>query len=99
VDLADFVIKYGRQPVNKGDIKRVLTKGKVVLAGLSGDLAIFNAMKSNEDDTTNAYERAVAQPGLPESIRQVLTRNLADERRHQVWFQDRIQTTQPSARV
>jgi uncharacterized protein (TIGR02284 family) len=92
VDLSDLVSKYGAQPVGRADIKRVLTKGKVVLAGLAGDKAIFNAMKSNEDDTNTAYERAVAKQGVPEGIREVLSRNLSDERRHRQWMTDRLQS-------
>ena len=102
VELAEHVAKYGYQPVTKADIKRVLIKGKVVLAGLSGDSAVLGAMKSNEDDTNKAYERAVNQQGLPESVRSVLTRNLSDERRHRSWLEQRIlsvQVTQPSARI
>src|SRR5690606_437297 len=38
--------------------KRFLTRGKVVLADMAGDFAILKAMKSNEDDTNTAYERA-----------------------------------------
>jgi len=102
VELAEYVAKYGYQPATKGDLKRVLTKGKVVLAGLSGDSAVLGAMKSNEDDTNAAYERAAARPGLPEAIRAVLSRNLSDERRHRAWIEQRLlgfQVTQPSPRL
>jgi len=102
VDLSEIVIKYGYDPVKKADIKQVLTKGKVVLAGLSGESAVLGAMKSNEDDTNAAYERAASQSGLPETVRAVLTRNLSDERRHRAWLEQRLQgfqVTQPSPRV
>jgi len=102
VELAGFVTQYGFAPVTKADFKQVLTKGKVVLAGLVGDKAILAAMKSNEDDTNTAYERAVAKPGLPESIRITLNRNLADERRHRAWIEQRLlqmDIPQQSARV
>jgi len=102
VDLAEFVVKYGYEPTKKADIKQVLTKGKVVLAGMAGETAILNAMKSNEDDTNAAYERAASQPGLPDIVRAALNRNLADERRHRAWFEQRIQgfqVTQPSPRL
>jgi uncharacterized protein (TIGR02284 family) len=94
VDLADYVSKYGSKPVTKGDFKRVLTKGKVVLAALAGDKAVLEAMKSNEDDTNAAYERAGARQGLPASIRETLNRSLADERRHRAWIEQRIQQLQ-----
>lgn len=90
VELAGFVSKYGCAPVTKADFKQILTKGKVVLGGLVGDKSILAAMKSNEDDTNAAYERAVAKTGVPESIRITLSRNLADERRHRVWIEQRL---------
>lgn len=102
VELAGFVAKYGFTPVTQADYKQILTKGKVVLAGLVGDKAILAAMKSNEDDTNTAYARAVAKPGLPESIRITLNRNLADERRHRAWIEQRLQqmeVPQQSARI
>ena len=40
-------------------VTTVLTKGKVVLGGLIGDNAVLQAMKTNEDDTNTAYERAL----------------------------------------
>ncbi len=91
VELAEFVSRYGGTPVSKADFKQILTKGKVVLGSLGGDRVILAAMKSNEDDTNVAYERAVAQSGLPEVIRSVLNRNLTDERRHRAWIEQRMQ--------
>lgn len=90
VDLADHVSKYGCVPVTKGDFKQILTKGKVVLGSLIGDKSILAAMKSNEDDTNAAYERALAKTGLPESVRIVLNRNLSDERRHRAWLEQQL---------
>lgn len=42
----------------EGDMKQMLTTGKVALADLMGDKAVLKAMKTNEDDTVTAYERA-----------------------------------------
>jgi hypothetical protein len=54
----------GRNPPKEGDMKSILTKGKVVMAGLIGDKAIFEAMRMNEADTNTAYERAVNFEGV-----------------------------------
>jgi uncharacterized protein (TIGR02284 family) len=89
-DLSAYLRQLGVEPPVSGDIKRVLTKGKVVVLGLMGDKAIFEAMKSNEDDTNRAYERAVGADGLTADLRSALDRNLADERRHRAWFEARI---------
>ena len=43
-------------------------------------------MKTNEKDTTIAYERAVAHDGLDAHTVAVLERGLADERRHRAWI-------------
>jgi len=91
VEVGGRVTQYGGIPTTSGDIKRVLTKGKVVLAGLAGDKAILAAMRSNEDDTNTAYENAIAKQGMPENCRELMTRNLADERRHRQWIVDRLQ--------
>ena len=90
-DLAELVRELGEEPQRKVDIKVVLTKGKVVIAGLGSDENVLAAMKSNEDDTNEAYERAVLQPGLSDRCLAVLQTNLADERRHREWIERRLQ--------
>jgi len=80
----------GETPPTKGDLKSLLTKGKVVIAGLAGDKAILQAMKSNEEDTVGAYAEATAQAGFPAALAQTLDENLADEKRHREWIERRI---------
>lgn len=91
-ELGKLLRESGREPPKKGDIKRILTKGKVVIAGLAGDKAILMAMKTNEDDTNKAYERAVNNDAAPATIKEVLRANLADERRHRQWIEDRLKS-------
>lgn len=87
-DLSDCVTMLGGQPRSKGDIKQVLTKGKVVLANLSGDEAILKAMKSNEDQTNQTYEEAVRRHSstAPPQVQTALRNGLEDERRHREWI-------------
>ena len=80
----------GREPPKEGDMKSMLAKGKVVLGGLMGDKAILQAMKTNEDDTNTAYERAVKHDDASADVREVLSRGLADERRHRGWMVETI---------
>jgi uncharacterized protein (TIGR02284 family) len=96
VDLTPLVVENGGQAVTEADFKEVLTKGRVVIAGLMGDRAILEAMKSNEDDTNAAYGKATVEPGITTRVRQVLARNLADERRHRAWIEQRIVVTSPT---
>jgi uncharacterized protein (TIGR02284 family) len=87
IDLTFLVRDLGEEPQTEADFKRVLTEGKVVLAGLIGDHAVLAAMKSNEDDTNRAYERAVQSQGVPERIMAIFLKNLSDERRHREWIE------------
>jgi uncharacterized protein (TIGR02284 family) len=98
-DLSRIVQDLGAQPSSGADFKQVLTKGKVMIGQISGDRGILEAMKSNEDDTNRAYERAVPQAGLPSNVRTILEGNLGDERRHRTWLEQRIAAdqTQPTA--
>src|SRR5580704_15096548 len=41
VDLSALVVELGGQPATKADFKKLLTKGKVVVAGLVGDRAVL----------------------------------------------------------
>lgn len=70
-----------------GDMKQLLTTGKIAMASMVGDAAILKAMKTNEDDTVSAYERASShQEAKPES-RRVFEAAAADERRHREWME------------
>ncbi len=90
-ELQQLVTDLGDEPVVEGDIKAVLTKGKVFLGGIFGDRAILTAMRTNEDDTNTAYERAAARDDLPAHGAAVISRNLADERRHRAYLEARIE--------
>lgn len=89
-DLTTLVQEQGAEPATHGDMKQILTKGKVVLSGLVGDKIVFEAMKTNEDDTNAAYERALNHPSLLPEVQRVLAQNLADERRHREWIEKRL---------
>ena len=48
-------------------------------------------MKTNEDDTNTAYERAVKHEEA-DGVRPIFEKNLADERRHRAWLESTIAT-------
>ena len=85
-ELGDILSGMGRTPPKERDMKALLTKGKVVIAGLMGDESILQAMRTNEADTNTTYERAVNFKGLQANTRDVLERGLEDERRHCGWI-------------
>ena len=77
----------GMEAPREGDAKQYLTTGKVAMAELMGDGAVLKAMKTNEDDTVTAYERASKhQDAVPES-RAVFERAHQDELRHRAWME------------
>lgn len=86
--LADAVSVLGGRARERGDVKQLLTKGKVVLANIAGDKQILSAMKSNEDETNEKYEEAVRECSAlsPPQISELLTLALQDERRHRDWI-------------
>jgi len=90
VDLSPLVVELGGKPATKADFKKVLTKGKVVVAGLVGERAVLEAMKSNEETTTKTYRKASSEPGIPARVRAVVERNFADEQRHLAWIEERL---------
>lgn len=100
-DLSDALNRHGITAPNRGDFKRVLTKGKIVIGQIAGDRGILQAMKTNEDDTNMAYERAANRNDLPPELISLVERGLADERRHRDWIIQRIEflkgSQQPTA--
>ncbi|MCB2427460.1 PA2169 family four-helix-bundle protein [Methylophaga pinxianii] len=88
--LTESVRLSGGNPADSGDMKKILTKGKVVIAELGGDDAILKAMKMNEEVTNKSYEAMVDEP-FPGTIKLILQNGLADERRHRAWLDATIE--------
>ncbi|GGE22947.1 hypothetical protein GCM10011390_47960 [Aureimonas endophytica] len=76
----------GIESPTEGDAKQWLTTGKVALAGLMGDGAVLQAMRSNEEDTVAAYERASEHADAAPESRRFFAAFAADERRHREWM-------------
>jgi rubrerythrin len=73
-------------PPSGGDYKQMLTTGKVKVAAMMGDKAILQTMKTNEDDTVTAYERASRHEMVEDEDRELFERALSDEIRHREWM-------------
>jgi uncharacterized protein (TIGR02284 family) len=95
-DLGAVLRQSGREPPQGPDVKRMLTEGKVRIAALAGDKAVLMAMRTNEDDTNTAYERAVNNEAVPPQVKQILRGCLADERRHRAWIETQIEVLRRS---
>lgn len=89
-DVSAALTRLGHTPPTGGDMKQLLTTGKVAMADMFGDKAILQAMKTNEDDTNTAYERAVGHAEVTPDIRGLLDSNLGDERRHRAWIEETL---------
>ncbi|MWD26263.1 DUF892 family protein [Aquicoccus sp. SCR17] len=77
----------GIEAPQEGDVKQWLTTGKVAMADLMGDKTMLGAMKTNEDDTVQAYSQALENPASDDTLRPILEKALADERRHRTWME------------
>ncbi|MFC7552865.1 DUF892 family protein [Pseudoroseomonas wenyumeiae] len=78
----------GAEAPQEGDMKQLLTTGKVALASIMGDAATIGAMRTNEEDTVTAYERASKHVEAPAEARQVFQSALQDELRHRAWMEE-----------
>ncbi|MDB4955177.1 MAG: hypothetical protein JWO36_2746 [Myxococcales bacterium] len=63
------------------DLKGTLLEGMTKLRSVTGTKGALSAMRMNEKFTNKSYEEA-SQLALPETARELVLRNLADERRH-----------------
>lgn len=89
-ELTRLADSLGTDAPTEGDAKQLLTTGKVALASIMGDSATLRAMKSNEEDTVTAYERACQHQEVPAEARRIFEQALQDERRHRSWMQDAV---------
>ena len=91
-ELGDMARACGANIPAEGDMKQILTTGKVKLANLmGGDSALLKAMSSNENDTIQAYKQASENSVVPAEHRPVFQRGLEDERRHQAYMDSAAQ--------
>lgn len=85
-DLTALATSIGATPYQEGDAKQMLTTGKVALASIMGDGATLTAMRSNEEDTVTAYDRASRHEAATAEALPIFQRALADELRHREWM-------------
>lgn len=85
-ELTAMAQQVGATAQRDGDMKQMLTTGKIKLASLMGDRTILAAMRTNEEDTVTAYDRASRFADLPTDARTVFERAHQDELRHREWM-------------
>lgn len=85
-ELSALLRKHRQEPPAGPSLKRVLTKGKVVVANIAGDKAILKAMLDNEEDTNQAYQTMLDRLDDWEDSKDILMRGLHDEKKHKTWI-------------
>ena len=81
--------EHGADVPAEGDMKQMLTTGKVQMADMAGgDGAILRAMSSNETDTVSAYSEGSENAVVPSAAKPIFARALEDERRHKAWMDE-----------
>lgn len=85
--LNKIAAEAGADAPTKGDMKQMVTKGKIALADIFGDKSILKAMNSNEEDTVKAYERASRHTEARPETKAFFIKAHQDEVRHRAWFE------------
>jgi rubrerythrin len=85
--LKEIAAEAGIEAPTEGDMKQMLTTGKIALADLLGDAAILKAMRTNEEDTVTAYERASQHEHAIPASKVFFATAHQDEVRHRAWFE------------
>jgi rubrerythrin len=85
--LNEMARELGVDAPKEGDMKQMLTTGKIAMADMLGDAAILKAMKTNENDTVAAYERAAKHDDAIPQSKAFFQKALHDEERHRSWME------------
>jgi len=76
--LALLVRNLGGEPASQADLLQVTARGRIVLAGLSGEDVVLEATRASENELALTYARAASQPGLPVDVLDVLQRHAVE---------------------
>ena len=88
-ELTRAAAAHGVTAPAEGDMKEMLTTGKVKMADMVGDDGtILQAMSTNESDTVAAYENGTQNGAAPADLQPILAAGLADEQRHKAWMEE-----------
>jgi uncharacterized protein (TIGR02284 family) len=87
-NLSDMVRIVGGEPATRTDWKGAVVHGFTKLTS-RGDRSALYAMRANEELTTRSY-RAALEKELPDDVRALFERHMADERRHLEWIKNAI---------
>lgn len=90
-DLNDAIAELGGEKVkNEIDLKGALIGGMTALRSAFGNEGALKAMRSNEEVTNKTYDDALAEKGMPVHIRELVSKNRDDERKHLAYIEQRL---------
>jgi len=84
-DLSEELRKLGEQPDVRTDIKGFFIEAFTAVTA-HGTKSALLAMRGNETLTTARYKAALDLQDLPDSTKEVIRKNYADEQRHLQWI-------------
>jgi uncharacterized protein (TIGR02284 family) len=88
-DLSEEMRKLGEQPKVTTDIKGFFIE-KFTAITSQGTRSALMAMAGNEQLTTARYKAALDLEDLPETTKQIIRNNYADEQRHLQWIKSAL---------
>ena len=88
-DLTEEMRKLGEKPRVSTDIKGFFIEKFTAISSIGTHSALL-AMRGNEQLTTSRYKAALDLQDLPESTKQVVRSNYADEQRHLDWIKSAL---------
>src|SRR5690606_1429347 len=91
-ELSELLRNHGEEPPTSSSAKKWLTKGKVIIANLVGDITILRAMLSNEEDTNTAYDRIDQRADKWPDATSIIQRGRDDEHNHKSWLESTLET-------
>ncbi len=91
-ELRDYAGRIGVAPTEGGDLRALLTVGRVELAGLAGDdKTLLRAMARNETTLVDAWRNAMGNPETPSDLMPLAETALTDASHHRAWLRDAAQ--------
>ncbi len=88
-DLSALVLDLGGTPRRSRDLMGFMVEGFTAASGMLGEAGALTAMRSNEELTFLAYERALALD-LPPDAAALVRANRDDEERHRAYIAARL---------
>jgi uncharacterized protein (TIGR02284 family) len=88
-DLSEELRKLGEQPKATTDVKGFFIEKFTAITSIGTHSALMSMM-GNEKLTTSRYKAALDLQDLPESTKQIIRKNYADEQRHLEWIKSAL---------